>query len=154
MYVYFNPTFCLQYHQGQLISWYDFVVLLLLYSLKPVTNAYILWNKIVPKIKEFPLNPTVCGCSCIFISQRGAPTHDRYRNKAKFCVILRVKFWKVTRKYTAAVAKKLNGTYTLVNEKNHMRGRDRAIKILRRNEISYGCGLTASSYITRTENSH
>ena len=43
-------------------------------------------------------------------------------NKAKFCVILRVKFWKVTRKYMAAVAKKLNGTHTLVNEKNHTRG--------------------------------
>ena len=59
--------------------------------------------------------------------------------KAKFCVILRVKFWKVTRKYTAAVAKKLNGTYTLVNEKNHMHGQDRAIKILCRNDTLYGC---------------
>ena len=53
VYVYFNPTFCLQYHQGQLISWYDFVVLLLLYSLKPVTNAYILCQQNCTKNKSF-----------------------------------------------------------------------------------------------------
>ena len=59
-----------------------------------------------------------------------------------YCMILRMKFWKLTRKYTAVVAKKLNGTYTVVNEENRMRGRDRAIKTLRRNEIVYGCVTT------------
>ena len=40
------------------------------------------------------------------------------------------------------MAKKLNGTYTVVNEENRMRGRDRAIKTLRRYEIVYGCVMT------------
>ena len=53
-----------------------------------------------------------------------------------------MKFWKLTQKYTAVVAKKLNGTYTVVNEENRMRGRDHAIKTLRRYEIVYGCVTT------------
>ena len=65
-----------------------------------------------------------------------------YRIKAQYCVILRTKFWKLTQKYTAVVAKKLNGTYAVVNEENRMRGRDRAIKTLRRYEIVYGCVTT------------
>ena len=56
--------------------------------------------------------------------------HDRYHNKAYCCVILHVKFREVSWKYMATVAKKLNGTYTLVSEKNLMHGRDCANKIL------------------------
>ena len=50
-------------------------------------------------------------------------------------------------KYTAVVARKLNGTYTVVNEENRMRGRDRAIikHCVGSYEIVYGCVTTATS---------